>query len=944
MAEAWRRAIAALAVALAGCGGRPESAHKPPPDPPYVPPPESCDAVDLDHITSFAPCSTGGGIFGQWVVDDQGLPAYDYGLDENADPRAAFDVSEVDADGNMLDRRDHWAAFGNRRINAMAYNDGYIEVVDQDHGVEYLDKFDASQQSFAGGFSYLDDGKSTWCTAYKWRPRGSKTTRRFGMGYAESGMDYRDIAVTRRTTAPPGDAPVVLSDVTLENHGSSTKKLRYYEYWDVGRRPITINWVVSGSAFHLAPETARDQRDAEDGMFDESVSYDAAARLLGLRRTYTGKDPRPAADAPSPKDYYPADPFLAELVGTPSDVYTDQASFFGKGGVGAPDMVSKRTHGEGVAGGALGKKQSGLGQPRTFVIRSDVTLAPGESKTLRFAYGYAPIGQPYAIDKKWRDPAYDPRADYAKTLEPRLFYFGADRDPFLHREMAWHSYQVETSVGRRDYFQGHVVPQGSAYLYLHGADGAARDLALFAVPLVYTDPALAKEELELMMRIQYPTDGHFSYAFQGNGMLDDAGVHKDPSDLSIFFAWALGEYLGATGDLAFLDEKVPYWPRATAPSATVFDHLQRALHHQLDDIGTGAHGLIRLQTGDWSDGIALEASDYNLAVQKGESVPDTQMAAAVFPPIADLIEQRDATLAAELRTAVQGYRTALAGTWNGKFFYRAYFGDNKPYGSSIDLESQIWALIGGTFNSPGDRTTLIDNIAAQLDDPSPTGATLTPGGEVWPAISAPLTWGYALSDPARAWKHLAKNTLAAHALAFPDVLVRHLERPRRDELEERRSLAEPGHADARLPRPEQQPALDADPRRAARGRRGCRRQGARDFAARTRAAVLAEVGARRSVRARRRAGRQLSPHWSEHAYGERAGGRAYRDGRAGRRARHRAARRHQRHFQRRRRRPDLPRCNGKVALTVDRTAGSPPARALGSSPAPPRRWQRRRPR
>ncbi len=704
------------------------------------------------------------------MVDDQGLPAYDYGLDENADPRAAYDNSEKDADGNMLDRRDHWAAFGNRRVNAMAYNDGYIEVVDQDRGVEYLDKFDESQQSYAGGFSWIDDGHSTWCTAYKWRPRGSKTTRRFGMGYAESSMDYRGILLTRRTTAPPGDAPVVLSDVELDNHSSSTKKLRYYEYWDVGRRPIEINWVVSGSSLPLAPATARTQRDAQNGMFDESVSYDPAAELLGLRRKYTGADTRPAPDAPDPVDYYPADPFLAEVVGTPSDVYTDQASFFGQGGVGAPEAVTKRQPGQGVGGGALGKTTNGQGQPRTFVIRSDITLAPGESKTLRFAYGYAPIGESFAIDKKWREPGYDTRADYEKALEPRLFYFGADRDPFLHREMAWHSYQVETSVGRRDYFQGHVVPQGSAYLYLHGADGAARDLALFAVPIVYTDPALAKEELELMMRIQYPSDGHFSYAFQGNGMLDDAGIHKDPSDLGIFFAWALGEYLGATGDLAFLDEQVPYWPRDAGPAATVYEHLVAALRHQLDDVGTGAHGLIRLQSGDWSDGIAMEAPDHTLAVQKGESVPNTQMAVAVFPRIADLIEPRDAALATELRTAVQGYRTALAGTWNGKFFYRAYFGDNKPaYDSTINLESQIWALIGGTFNAPGDRKILIDTIAKKLDDPSPTGATLTPGAQVWPAISAPLTWGYALSDPARAWKHLAKNTMAAHALAFPEV-------------------------------------------------------------------------------------------------------------------------------------------------------------------------------
>ena len=38
---------------------------------------------------------------------------------------------------------------------------------------------------------------------------------------------------------------------------------------------------------------------------------------------------------------------------------------------------------------------------------------------------------------------------------------------------------------------------------------------------------------------------------------------------------------------------------------------------------------------------------------------------------------------------------------------------------------------------------------------------------MWPAISGLATWGYAKSDPARAFAHLTKNTLTAHALTFP---------------------------------------------------------------------------------------------------------------------------------------------------------------------------------
>jgi Glycosyl hydrolase 36 superfamily, catalytic domain/Glycosyltransferase family 36 len=756
----------ALSLCAAACGSSKPAPRGNPPDtgdPEWSPPQESCAPLDLDDIQAFSPCTSGSGIFGKWSVDDQGLPAYDYELDENADPRAAYPNTESD------DRRYQWAAFGNRRVNALAFNDGYIEIVTQDRGPEYLNRFEPEQQNYAGGFGYVDDGTDTWPTAYAWRPKLARTSRRFGMGYAESALQYHGVLVARVTAAPPGDAPVVLSDVTLENLSGETKHLRYYEYWDVARRPLEINWLVSGQAFPGVPDQVRAARDQRNALFDESVSYDAAQQLLGLRRKYVSATPRPDASTPDKVDDYPGDPFAAEIIGTVSDVYTEQASFFGKGGVAAPDAVTSRAAGQGVSGGSLGAAAAGLGQPRAFVFRSDLTLGPGQKKTLRFAYGYARIGDAFAIDPQWRDPSYDARADYAATLRPRLFYFGADRDPFLHRELAWDAYQVETSVGYRDYWQSHVVPQGSAYLYLHGADGATRDLALFAVPLVYTDPELAKQELELTMGLQYSADHRFSYAFEGNGVLDDATIHKDPSDLGLFFAWALGEYLGATGDLGFLDEKVPFYPRSASSAATVRDHLVGALRHQFDDIGTGAHGLIRLQSGDWNDGIAFEAPDHDLAVSDGESVPNTQMAVAILPRIADLVEPRDAELAAEIRLHVAAYRQAVKQAWGGKFFYRAYFGNGVwDDTQTIDLESQVWALIGGTFDAPGERATLVDQIASQLDDPSPTGAPLTPGGQVWPAVSGLLTWGYALSDANRAWQHFARNTLAAHADAFPD--------------------------------------------------------------------------------------------------------------------------------------------------------------------------------
>jgi len=758
-------AIVAAQAAQACSPHDDDTALPPPPDAPYAPPPESCAAPSLAEPTRFAPCSTGGGIFGAWSLDADGLPGYDYGLDQNADERARWDNTEDQ------DRRHHWASFGNARVTAMASNDGWIEVTTQDRGVTYLDKVDESASSFGGGFSFLDDGEETWTTAYKWRPPGSRTTRRFGMGYAEATMLHRDLRVARRTYAPAGDAPYVIDEVTIENTSDRPRAVRHYEYWDVKRRPVEIDWLVSGKPFTVAPSRVAGHRDGRNAMFDETVLWDPAARILGLRRTHApAAPPPPSREAPEAIDYYPGDPFLATLVGDASDVYTDDARFFGDGGPARPRAVAERAAGE-LAAGADAAARSGAGQPRMFVVRSDLSLAPGEKRQLRFAYGYTPMGAAWPALAERSDPARSPAAEARAELASHLLYFATPREPFLHRELAWHASQIEASVGRRDYWGRRVVPQGSAYLYLHGADGALRDTALFAMPLVYTHPDLAKDQLALTMGLAFAADSRFSYAFQGHGRLDDAlGLHARPSDLDLFFLLAMTEYLGATGDVAFLDERVSYWPKAPENEASVLDHVRRAVLHLLGDVGLGEHGLVRIGTGDWSDGIVVGSPNRELAMKSGESVPNSQMALAVLPAIASLLEPRDAALAKRVRDALPPLAAAVDKTFTeGGFYGRAYFGDGVLHGAKgIDLEAQVWPLIAPAV--PAERAAaLARTVARELDDPSPVGAPLVPKGQVWPAIAQLLTWGYARVDDERAFTHLARTSLAARAKAHPEV-------------------------------------------------------------------------------------------------------------------------------------------------------------------------------
>lgn len=85
----------------------------------------------------FSPRAEGSGIFGKWALDEYGLPAYRYTLDQWRDPRARYPNTE------NLNRRDHWHQIGNDRITALVSNEGFIQVVIGDRGGVFLNRFEA---------------------------------------------------------------------------------------------------------------------------------------------------------------------------------------------------------------------------------------------------------------------------------------------------------------------------------------------------------------------------------------------------------------------------------------------------------------------------------------------------------------------------------------------------------------------------------------------------------------------------------------------------------------------------------------------------------------------------------------------------------------------------------------------------------------------------------
>jgi len=633
----------------------------------------------------------------------------------------------------------------------------------------------ATRYAYAGGFAFIDDGQEVWATAYRYAPAKAQITRRFGLGYADSEMIYRNLRITRRVYAPFGDSPYLLVDVFIENLSAEPVKLRHYEYWDINVHQMRVEWIRSGP---FGPSNDEERR-ALNRQFTNSIAYLPEENALQFRQDPPADAPPP--DQPSPVDWYPAPVFLADLTGTPDAHYINKAAFFGEGGASQPDAV--RLRGEDTPFQPNSPLEP---MPYCMVLRRDIELEGEGVQSLRFAYGAA---MPDERRRLLED--LNPEAPYLRETQEdwryELAHFSTGEDPVLHREMAWHSYNLLSSTVYSRFHDVHLIPQGSAYLYLHGADGAPRDQALFTLPMVYLNPELAQDMLRLIMRLTDRLTGQITYSFTGHGYITNGlNIHTSPSDLDLFFLLAMCEYLTATRDFDFLSEEVPFYPPGKptrAQGLTVADHIRFALKHLFESVGIGDHDLIRVRSGDWSDSIVLETAvrdgllgiGYQNSKAHGESIPNTQMALYILPLLANLLERHVPDITETINDGrLDRLRAGLERQWNPAGWYnRAVLrGVNNDVikVDSLSLEAQVWGLISGAAAEAGHESTLIERVEAILDRPSPIGATLTPNGMTWPAISHLLTWGYARSGRSGlAWRSLCRNTFAVHAEQYPAI-------------------------------------------------------------------------------------------------------------------------------------------------------------------------------
>ena len=371
----------------------------------------------------------------------------------------------------------------------------------------------------------------------------------------------------------------------------------------------------------------------------------------------------------------------------------------------------------------------------------EVTLQPGESKEFVFVLAYVETAQ----DAKWESKGVINKAP-AREILARFDTPAKVEREFANLKNYWDDlldvYKVDSTSPELDrmvniwnQYQCMVtynLSRSASYFETGIGRGMGfRDSNQDLLGFVHMVPGRARERILDIAATQLP-DGSAYHQYQPLTKRGNDAVGSGFNDDPLWLILGVAAYVKETGDLAILDEMVPF-DNDPAQVAPLMEHLRRSFDFTMDN--RGPHGLPLIGRADWNDCLNLNvfSTEPNESFQTApnreggvaESVFIAGMMAAIGPEYAELARQMgDEDEAARAEANVQEVVEAAENHgWDGKWFRRAYDYFGNPVGSASNEEGQIWiepqgyCVMGGIGLEDGRAVQALDSVRERLNTP-----------------------------------------------------------------------------------------------------------------------------------------------------------------------------------------------------------------------------------
>jgi len=684
---------------------------------------------------------------GHWGDDEVGLPCFHY--------TGTLPAVGLKPDGQKAKiPEDPWFLLGNYQMTLFTHVSGRYELITGQRAWGRMNQGKEVNTGENASVVKVLDNEGAVQETIRLVGIGSEAAdvkvcqRTFGCGFAQYIYTLPNLRIERTLSVAPscaidGGVPVFLLDVRIRNTGKEVLKLKYEE----------------SVLAHYVPVQFQRQNDCPLNYRNEYVA-DRKSRVVKADVKANAADPLliPSPQSMSMYDAYPPSLFI-KLV-SEGDV-----SYGSDGKLEALSSITLKKNEEKVVTMAIG-----------FTFDKEIAAIDTMVQELVAAQGCAKASEG-AFSTQW-----------LKVLPS----FKQEKDEALRREMRWHAYNLEAMATYSSFYKETKIPQGTIYDYYWGQHASARDNFQHALPLIYYNPSLAKSVLRYMAK-RTTSWGEIRLVEYGNGYAEN--MVYNTSDQQLFFFMLLSEYLRVTEDYAFLDEAIEFFPYGNGGSGTMLDCVKQCFFYLKNNVGVGAHGLVRLLNSDWNDNVFVaKQAPYNTVINSGESHMNTTMAISILGNLIPLLEaygegssdENRKVMVDNIVTSMRLYRTAVYDAFMADLGDRTYsrwmYFNGEPIGSqNMFLEPQSYMLQiqelpverkKALYEEMQKRVYANEKLGArQQQDPEFSAPGLENGsrenGGFWYSLNGPAIVGISTFDKDEAWRLFRQMTFDNYAKQFP---------------------------------------------------------------------------------------------------------------------------------------------------------------------------------